>query len=69
MTTKMAPCPNCKSDENLSVYTYESGWRHVECVRCNYLGRGEGTREGAIRSHNAAMLAGSLTDVIGAPSS
>lgn len=50
---KIAPCPNCKNDENICVYTYESGWRHVECVKCNYLGPGEGSVRQAIKSHNA----------------
>ncbi len=28
---KMKPCPACQSGEYLAVYTYDSGWRHVEC--------------------------------------
>jgi uncharacterized metal-binding protein (TIGR02443 family) len=66
MSFKMAPCPNCKSDESLAVYRYESGWQHVECNKCWYLGPGEGSTKAAIKSHNAAALAGSLTDGIAA---
>lgn len=54
---KMQPCPNCKNDEQLEVYRYDSGWRHVECDKCFYLGPGEGSILQAIRSHNAKSLA------------
>ena len=52
---KIAPCPTCKSDEYIAVYTYENGWRHVECTKCNYLGPGEGSIRQAINSHNARL--------------
>jgi Zn ribbon nucleic-acid-binding protein len=51
-TSKIAPCPNCKTDENVAVYGYESGWHHVECNKCWYLGPGMGTAAKAIKSHN-----------------
>ena len=47
---KMKPCPRCGDD--VVVYTYESGWRHVECLKCNYLGPGEGSIAAAIKAHN-----------------
>lgn len=49
---RMKPCPKCNSDEHLAVYTYESGCKHVECTKCNYLGPGEGSIRFAIKSHN-----------------
>lgn len=50
---KIKPCPECsRSGEDLDIYTYPSGWKYVECVRCNYRGPGEGTFRDAIRSHN-----------------
>jgi uncharacterized metal-binding protein (TIGR02443 family) len=52
---KIKPCPNCQSGDGIAVYTYESGWRHVECVKCNYLGPGEGSIKAAIKSHNLRM--------------
>ena len=52
---KLKVCPNCGTDENLAVYSYDSGWRHVECVKCNYLGPGEGSKIAAARSHNQRM--------------
>jgi len=36
----------------MAVYAYESGWRHVECNMCFYLGPGEGSIREAIKSHN-----------------
>ncbi|GGC90796.1 hypothetical protein [Chelatococcus reniformis] len=49
---KMKPCPYCENAD-LDVYTYDSGWRHVECTTsCGYLGPGEGNIRQAIRSHN-----------------
>lgn len=54
---KMTPCPNCKSDENLAVYGYDNGWKHVECNKCWYLGPGEGSVRQAIRAHNAHVFA------------
>lgn len=52
---KLKPCKNCKTDEHLGIYTYDNGWRHVECEKCNYLGKGEGNIIQAIRSHNRTM--------------
>lgn len=57
---RMKPCPNCKTDENLAIYTYESGWRHVECDKCYYLGPGEGSINAAVKSHNEKIVANSL---------
>ena len=54
---KIKPCPTCKNDEHLAVYTYDNGWRHVECDKCFYLGPGEGTVRQAIKSHNAKFEA------------
>lgn len=51
MTPRMKNCPKCRSGE-LSVYHYDSGWRHVECSECDYMGPGEGSIRAAIRSHN-----------------
>jgi uncharacterized metal-binding protein (TIGR02443 family) len=53
---KMKPCPKCKNDDNLAVYTYDNGWRHVECIKCNYLGPGEGSVRAAIKSHNVREI-------------
>lgn len=50
---KLKPCPNCKTDDYLEIYTYERGWRHVECDKCFYLGPGEGSKLQAARSYNA----------------
>ncbi len=49
---KIKPCPQCNSGERMAVYAYESGWRHVECDKCYYLGPGEGSIRAAIKSHN-----------------
>jgi Zn ribbon nucleic-acid-binding protein len=49
---RIAACPNCKTDAFIAVYTYDSGWRHVECDKCYYLGPGEGSVLSAIRAHN-----------------
>lgn len=48
---KMKPCPKC-GDPDVSVYTYENGWRHVECDECHYLGPGAGNIRQAIQDHN-----------------
>ena len=52
---KIKPCPNCKTDEYLAVYTYDSGWRHVECDQCYYLGPGEGSKLAAIKEYNKRL--------------
>jgi uncharacterized metal-binding protein (TIGR02443 family) len=52
----MNPCPKCGVDDDLTVYTYDNGWRHVECLKCNYLGPGEGSIKAAIKSHNAKSV-------------
>lgn len=49
---KLKPCPECSESDHLAVYTYDNGWRHVECTACNYLGPGEGSIRQAIKSHN-----------------
>ena len=48
---KMKPCPNC-GNEDVVAYAYESGWKHVECDECHYLGPGEGRTRDAIKAHN-----------------
>jgi len=53
---KMKPCPKCGSTENLTIYTYDYGWKHVECVACDYLGPGEGSIRQAIKSYNARYI-------------
>jgi Zn ribbon nucleic-acid-binding protein len=59
---KIAPCPNCKTDSHVAVYAYESGWKHVECDKCFYLGPGKGKIAQAIESHNARVQAEQLTN-------
>ena len=49
---KLKPCPECRNADNLNVFTYENGWRHVECVKCNYLGPGCSSIGAAIRHYN-----------------
>jgi Zn ribbon nucleic-acid-binding protein len=56
---KIKPCPNCRSIEFVTVYTYFSGWRHVECIKCNYFGPGEGSIRAAIKSHNERAVSAS----------
>jgi len=48
---KMKPCPKC-SNADLSIYTYDNGWRHVECDECFYLGPGSGSKADAVKQHN-----------------
>lgn len=50
---KIRACVECDSDDNVDVYNYEYGWKHVECERCGILGPGEGRILDAIRSWNA----------------
>jgi Zn ribbon nucleic-acid-binding protein len=52
---KIKPCPRCRSDEHIVCYNYDSGWRHVECTKCNYLGPGYGSVRAAIKAHNATL--------------
>lgn len=52
---KMKPCPKCNSTDHLGVYSYDNGWKHVECDKCFYLGPGEGSVRQAIKSHNARV--------------
>lgn len=58
---KMLPCPRCLSTEHLAVYSYDNGWRHVECDSPDcpafYLGPGEGSIRQAIESHNRNVRA------------
>ncbi len=49
---KLKACPNSDRDDAHDVYTYESGWRYVECDHCFYRGPGEGSIRQAIKSHN-----------------
>ncbi len=51
MTSKILPCPKC-GNTDLSIYTYDNGWRHVECDECLYLGPGEGNMRQAVKQHN-----------------
>lgn len=53
---KIEPCQKCSSND-VTVYKYDSGWRHVECDECFYLGPGEGSIREAIRSHNRPIRA------------
>lgn len=53
---KLKPCKNCKTDEGLAIFKYESGCQHVECVRCNYLGPGSGSVAGAAKLHNEKVI-------------
>jgi Zn ribbon nucleic-acid-binding protein len=48
---KMKPCPKCENPD-LSIYTYDNGWRHVECDECLYLGPGCGSKADAVKQHN-----------------
>lgn len=48
----MKPCSACGS-ENVSCYTYESGWSRVECNACHDIHSCEQTKLRAIRAHNA----------------
>lgn len=58
---KIESCPRCNSSESMNVYTYDNGWRHVECDKCFYLGPGEGSIRAAIKSHNTRALVPPLT--------
>lgn len=49
---KLKPCPDCKTTDDLEIYTYESGSRRVECDRCFYLGPAGTSILWAIRLHN-----------------
>ena len=49
---KMKACPKCFDTRELAVYSYENGARHVECLKCNYLGPPSGSVRGAIKLHN-----------------
>ena len=50
---KIAACPRCGCPgDELAVYTYDNGWKHVECDRCHYLGPGAGRILHAIKDHN-----------------
>lgn len=51
------PCPKCQGQ--ISVYTYDSGWRRAECDTCDYIAEPAGNILQATRNHNqrAAILA------------
>ena len=40
----------------MEVYTYDSGWWHVECDKCFYFGPGEGNVRAAIKAHNDKIM-------------
>ncbi len=48
---KFKPCPRCDNADNLAVFDYD-GNKHVECVKCDYLGPCSGSVRWAIRLHN-----------------
>ncbi|SDG35382.1 hypothetical protein SAMN04487974_102164 [Pelagibacterium luteolum] len=51
---KIKPCPLCGSSEDMDVYTYDNGCRHVECTTtCGYLGPASSSILWAIRHHNS----------------
>lgn len=52
---KIAPCPKCHATDTLSVCTYDSGGRNVECDSCWYLGPAGVSILAAIRLHNEAV--------------
>ena len=60
---KIKPCPRCGTTDDISVYSYENGWKHVECDKCHYLGPGEGSVRQAIKSHNANVAQNGVTSV------
>lgn len=60
---KLLPCPTCKSDDGLDIYTYDNGWRHVECGHCWLLGPGEGSMRQAALSYNERVKAGTIHGV------
>lgn len=53
---KMKPCPECGGD--VAAWTYESGWRRVECFDCDYIATPAGNLLHAIQHHNANSSAG-----------
>lgn len=53
---KMKPCLKC-GDTDLNIYTYDNGWRHVECDVCLYLGPGAGSKADAVKQHNDRFAA------------
>jgi len=53
-------CPNCNIIDNLSVYKYDHGGKHVECNNCFYLGPCASTVKDAIKEHNALVKAKSV---------
>ena len=48
---KWEPCPKCKTDEFLSIYSYEVS-RCVECDKCYYRGPITGNLRAALKAHN-----------------
>lgn len=50
---KIQPCPDCLDGGDPELFTYENGWRHVECLDCDRLGPGEGSQRAAIVAWNA----------------
>ncbi len=56
MNPRMKDCPNCGTNEDLAVYTYDAGNRHVECNTCFYLGPGANSIRAAIKLHNECVV-------------
>jgi Zn ribbon nucleic-acid-binding protein len=52
---KIAACAECRTGDNVDVYKYKYGWKHVECERCGIQGPGERRILDAIRSWNAGQ--------------
>ena len=50
-------------EEHLDIYTYENGWRHVECDKCFALGPGEGSKRDAAARWNKRALEAALVQV------
>lgn len=55
---KVKPCPNCPDGGDPVVMKYEHGWTHVECLDCDLMGAGEGSKLAAIKSWNAYVTGG-----------
>ncbi len=52
---KIKPCPMCAgvAGEQVGEIEYDSGWKYVECYRCNYTSGGHGRFVQAIRDWNS----------------
>lgn len=56
------PCRACRDDAAIAAYKYDNGWWHVECLRCDELGPGEGQLRQAVKSWNNCAQDGSQLD-------